>query len=77
MLDQLGDRGLRFREAADDPQAVDVGERLVDEAQGAQVIRLVEDGRDRRADSGWGGAQGEVLQGVAPVGSTALYINRR
>jgi hypothetical protein len=49
----------------------------VDEAQLAQVVGLEDRVRDRAADVGAGGAQGDLLrEGAATVGSTALYINR-
>jgi len=51
VVDQLGDRGRGIREALDDPQPVDVGQRLVEQADLAKVIRLIDDRGDRRADS--------------------------
>jgi hypothetical protein len=54
LSDELGDGRLSLREAADDAKTVDVGEGLVDEAQLAEIGRLVDDGRERRADPGWG-----------------------
>jgi hypothetical protein len=56
--DELGDGGLGLGQAADDPEAVDVGERLVDEPEFAQVAGLDDGGRDRRADAGRGRGQG-------------------
>ncbi len=52
MLDEIPDGGRAAREAPDDPQAVDVGERLVEEPELAQVIWLVDDGGERRTDPG-------------------------
>lgn len=77
--DELGDGRLRGREAADDPEPVDVGESLVDEAQLAQLLGLEDGVRERAADAGRRGAQGAVLRyGVAgAIGSTAVYINGR
>jgi hypothetical protein len=43
---------LGQREPLQDPQPVDVGERPVEEPEGAQFVRLVDDRRDRRADAG-------------------------
>jgi hypothetical protein len=72
--DELCDRRLSLGEAADDPQPVDVGEGLVDEAQLAQVAGLDDGGRDRRANPGRRGGQGGEL--LAAVVSTTVYINR-
>jgi hypothetical protein len=52
VLDEIPDRGRAAGEAPDDAQAVDVGERLVKQPQLAKVIWLVDDGRERRADTG-------------------------
>lgn len=60
LRDELGDRRLAMREAPDDPEAVDVGEGLVDEAQLAQLLGLDDDVGDRTADVGAGGAQGNL-----------------
>jgi hypothetical protein len=57
--DELGDGRLPGGEAAHDPEAVDVGERLVDEPQLAQLVRLEDGVGDRAADAGGGGTQGE------------------
>jgi len=43
VIDQLGDRGGRLGEAADDPEPIHVGERPVERSQLAKVIRLVDD----------------------------------
>ena len=79
MVDQLGHGGLALGEAADDPEPVHVGQRLVDEADRAQVVRLVDDRRDGRADAGGGGAQGKGSgcgrRDDPGVGSMAVYIN--
>jgi hypothetical protein len=63
MVDQVRDRGLALREPAHDTQPVDVGQRLVDEADGAQVVGLIDDGRDGRTDAGSGRAQGKLRWG--------------
>jgi hypothetical protein len=52
VLDEIPDGGRAAGEAPDDAQAVDVGERLVEQPQLAKVIGLVDDGRERRADPG-------------------------
>ena len=71
--DQLRDGGFSFCEAADDPEPVDIGEGLVDEPQLAEIARLDDGGRDRRADAGRGWGQGSVSVAVV---STTVYINR-
>src|SRR5262245_26793406 len=55
-LDQLRHGRLALGEALDDPQPVHVGEGLVDDAQGAELLGLVHDGRDGRSEvrGGWG-----------------------
>jgi hypothetical protein len=52
VLDEIPDGGRAAGEATDDAQAVDVGERLVEQPQLAKVIGLVDDGGERRADAG-------------------------
>lgn len=52
MLDEVGDRRRADSEASDDPEAVDVGQRLVDIADPAQFVGLVDDGGDGRANAG-------------------------
>jgi hypothetical protein len=52
VLDEIPDGGRAAGEAPDDAQAVDVGERLVEQPQLAKVIGLVDDGGERRAESG-------------------------
>lgn len=52
MVDEIGHAGCAAGEPLDDPEAVDVGERLVEEAQLAQFLGLVDDRRERRADTG-------------------------
>ena len=49
---ELGDRRLARREPANDAQAVDVGEGLVDEAQLAELVGLEDGVRDRAANAG-------------------------
>jgi hypothetical protein len=75
--DELGHGGLRNGKGTDDPQAVDVGERLVDETQLAQLVGLEDGVGDRAANAGGRRTQGERSGGVggAAVGSTAVYIN--
>jgi hypothetical protein len=58
VVDELGDGGRAIRKALDDAQPIDVGEGLVEAAQLAQVVGLVDDGGDRRADAGGRGGQG-------------------
>jgi hypothetical protein len=48
LRDELGDRRLAVRQATDDPEAVDVSQGLVDQAQLAQLLGL-EDGLGDRA----------------------------
>ena len=57
LSDELGDGRLGGSQTADDPEAVDVGEGLVDEAQLAQLVGLEDGVRDRAADAGGRGAQ--------------------
>ena len=68
VVHELRHAGLAPGEPLHDAQAVHVGERLVDDAQLAEVIGLVDDRGERRPDPGAGGAQGYVLA------STAVYI---
>jgi hypothetical protein len=77
MGDQFRDGRLALREAADDPQPVDVGHDLVEGAQLAELFGL-DDGRgDRAADpggrwgQGWDSSRGMVRRGT----STTVYIN--
>ena len=62
---------------AHDAEPVHVGEGLVDEPQLAQLVGLVDDGRDRAADAGRGGGHGEVGLRSGTVASTTVYINGR
>ena len=48
-----------YGEAVDDPEAVDVGEGLVDDPQLAELVGLVDDRRNGRSDSGGRRGQGE------------------
>jgi len=74
--DELRDGRFAVRQAADDPQSVDVGEGLVDETQLAQLLRLEDGIGNGAADVGAGGAQGFTPRGWRRgVGSTAVYIN--
>ena len=63
LRDELGDGRLACGEAPDDPQPVDVGEGLVDEAQLAQLVRLDDGVGDRAANAGGRGAQGRCSGG--------------
>lgn len=58
VVHQLGDARLAAGETLHDPQTIHVGERLVERTQCPQLIGLVDDPRDGRADSGGGGGQG-------------------
>jgi hypothetical protein len=58
-LDEVGDRRVAARESADDTQPVDVGERLVDDPQLAQLVGLIDDRGQRGTDPGGGRAQGK------------------
>ena len=71
VIDELRYRRRARGQALDDAQAVDVGEGLVEAAQLAQFVGLVDDGGDRRADAGGRGGQDS-----APL-SIGLYIKRR
>lgn len=52
VLDEIGHGGGAVRQPADDSQAVDVGERLVEPAEVTQIVGLVDDGGEGRAKSG-------------------------
>ena len=52
VVDELGDRCLGASEPLDDPEPVHVSEGLVEGPQGAQLLGLVDDRRDRAADAG-------------------------
>jgi hypothetical protein len=52
LLDQVRDRGVAVREALDDAEPIDVGERLVDDPQLAELVGLVDDRGDGRTDPG-------------------------
>jgi hypothetical protein len=52
VIDQLGDGGWRFRQAPNDAEPVDVGERAVERAQLAKLIGLVDDRGECPADPG-------------------------
>jgi hypothetical protein len=62
MLDEVGHAGVPEREALDDPEAVHVGERLVDDAELAEVLGCVGDGGERGPNSGPGRAQRGFLE---------------
>jgi hypothetical protein len=76
LLDEIGHGCVTVRESLDDPEAIDVGERLVDEAELTELVRLVDNGSDGRPDSGGRGGQGFVSGGEVRVASTTVYINR-
>jgi hypothetical protein len=78
-LDQVGDGGVAAGQSPDDPQAIDVGEGLVDDPQLTKVLGLVDDRREGRANAGARGGQRVSPVGVGllrGVTSTAVYINR-
>jgi hypothetical protein len=52
MLDQLGDARVAVGEAPDDPQAVDVGEGLVDETEASELIGRIDDRGERGSQVG-------------------------
>ena len=57
MLDQVRDARIPLRESTHDAQAVHVGQCLVNDLELAQVVRLIHDRGQRRADSSRGGTQ--------------------
>src|SRR5437762_1522565 len=57
VLGEVRHAGMPECETLDNAQPVDVGERLVDQAELAQLLRLVNDGRDGRPDPGAGWRQ--------------------
>jgi hypothetical protein len=78
VVDELGNGGLGASEPLHDAQPVHVGEGLVEGAQCAQLLRLVEDGGDRAADAGSGRGQGRLRFGACETdASTPVYINLR
>ena len=70
VLDQLGHRGCAGRQALDDPQPVDVGQGLVEQSDLAELVGLVDDRCDGRADPG-----GRRAQGRLPGGRRARRLN--
>jgi hypothetical protein len=78
LLDEIGHGGASPGQAPDDPQPVHVGEGLVDDPQLTEILGLVDDRGDGRANAGARGRQEaspvDVL--VRAVTSTAIYINR-
>jgi hypothetical protein len=81
MVDQLTDARRPVGQAAHDPQPVHVGERLVEDADLAEVVGLVDDRGDCAADPGWRG-QGGLRSAGRPRGpgrraATRVYIKRR
>ena len=80
MGDELGDRRLAVRQAADDAEAIYVGHDLVEGAQLAQVIRLGDGRGDGAANAGGRRGQGcDSSRGWrrSVIASTTIYINRR
>ena len=57
LLDEIRHGCVTIGEALHDTEAVHVGERLVDEAELTELVRLVDDGSNGRANSGGGGGQ--------------------
>jgi hypothetical protein len=58
VLDEIRDRCVAAGEASDEAEAVHVGERPMDDSQLAEILGLVDDRRQGRADSGGRGGQG-------------------
>ncbi len=52
VVDELGDARLAASQPLDDPQSVDVRERLVERTERPKLVGLVDDRRDRGADAG-------------------------
>jgi hypothetical protein len=52
VLDELGDARGAGRQTLDDPEPVYVGQRLVEQADLAELVGLVDDRRDGGADPG-------------------------
>jgi hypothetical protein len=77
LRDQLGDRGRPGRQAADDPESVDVGEGLVDEPQLPELVRLEDGVGERAANAGGRRRQRGLSEAGIRVASTTVYINRR
>jgi SAM-dependent methyltransferase len=73
LRDELRDGRVGGGQPADDPQAIDIGEGLVDEPQLAQVVGLEDGVRDRAADVGAGGTQGWDSGGRRRQINGALY----
>jgi hypothetical protein len=63
VVDEVTHAGRSVGEAPDDAQPIHVGQGLVEDADLAKVVRLVDDGRDRGAEARRRGAQG-----FAPIG---------
>jgi hypothetical protein len=60
MLDQLGDCRAAIGQPTDDPEAVDVGEGLVEGTDPAEVLRLLDERGERAADPGGRRGQGSL-----------------
>jgi hypothetical protein len=74
LRDELRHGRFAVRQPADDPQAVDVSEGLVDEAQLTQLVGLEDRVGDGAANVGARGAQ-SGSPGLGTVASTTVYIN--
>jgi hypothetical protein len=57
VLDEVGDGRVAARQTSDDAEPVHVGQRLVEGPDAAQVVRLIDERRDRAADPGGRGRQ--------------------
>jgi hypothetical protein len=77
LLDEVRNGRVRLGELLDDPQAVDVGERLVDDTELAEVLGLEDRICDRAADvrAGWTQVGRLVRPADRDLGSTGVYIN--
>jgi hypothetical protein len=72
--DKIPHACVAFGKPAHDPQPVHVGQGLVNDFELTQVVGLIDDRGQRRADPSRGWTQGESLLAIA---STAIYINAR
>ena len=77
VVDQLGHGRVAGHEPAHDPEPVDVGHGLVEDAQLAQVLGRRDGRRNGAANAGSGGGQvGDSAAGPS-IASTTVYINGR
>ena len=72
MGDQLRDAGLAVSKSPDNPQAIDVGQGLVEGPEFAQVLGLEDDRSNGRAEMRWGGGQSGT-----PIGQEFASYQRR